>query len=103
MLLFVLPAVVQAQFNYKTVGGKITITKYTGTGGAVPIPSTINNLPVTSIGTNAFASCVTLTSVTGGAGIGLSVARGIVQAHGGTIDVHSVVSKGTEFIVTLPV
>ena len=64
MLLFVLPAVVQAQFNYKTVGGTITITKYTGTGGAVTIPSTINNLPVTSIGTNAFASCVTLTSVT---------------------------------------
>jgi hypothetical protein len=64
ILLFVLPAVVQAQFNYKNIGGKITITKYTGTGGAVTIPSTINNLPVTSIGTNAFASCVTLTSVT---------------------------------------
>ena len=46
--------VVQAQFNYKTSHGAITITKYTGTGGAVTIPSTINNLPVTAIGTNAF-------------------------------------------------
>ncbi len=39
---------------------------------------------------------------TGGAGIGLSVARGIVQAHGGTIDVRSVVGQGTEFTITLP-
>jgi signal transduction histidine kinase len=40
---------------------------------------------------------------TGGAGIGLSVARGIVQAHGGAIDVRSVVGQGTEFTITLPV
>jgi signal transduction histidine kinase len=40
---------------------------------------------------------------TGGAGIGLSVARGIVQAHGGTIGVRSVVGQGTEFTITLPV
>ena len=39
---------------------------------------------------------------TGGAGIGLSVARGIVQAHGGTIEVQSVVGQGTEFTITLP-
>ena len=39
---------------------------------------------------------------TGGAGIGLSVARGIVQAHRGTIDVRSVVGQGTEFTITLP-
>ena len=64
LLLLTLPTVVQAQFNYKTSHGAITITKYTGTGGAVTIPSTINNLPVTAIGTNAFASCATVTSVT---------------------------------------
>jgi len=64
LMILTLPVVAQAQFNYKSSGGTITITKYTGTGGAVAIPSTINNLPVTTIGTNAFASCATLTSVT---------------------------------------
>ena len=35
-----------------------TITGYTGSGGTVTVPSTINGVPVTSIGTNAFASNV---------------------------------------------
>ena len=64
LLLLTLPVVAHAQFNYKSSHGTITITKYTGTGGAVTIPSTINGLPVTAIGTNAFASCVSLTGVT---------------------------------------
>ena len=33
-----------------TNNGTITITGYTGPGGAVTIPGTINGLPVTSIG-----------------------------------------------------
>jgi hypothetical protein len=59
-----LPAVVQAQFNYTNTNGTITITGYTGPGGAVTIPSTINGLPVTSIGDWAFGGCNSLTSVT---------------------------------------
>ena len=53
-LLLALPAVVQAQFTYTTNNGTITITGYTGPGGAVTIPDTINGLPVTSIGDYAF-------------------------------------------------
>jgi signal transduction histidine kinase len=34
---------------------------------------------------------------TGGAGLGLAIARGIVQAHGGDIRVDSETSKGTQF------
>jgi uncharacterized repeat protein (TIGR03803 family) len=41
----------------------VTITGYTGPGGAVAIPSEINNLSVTSIGTNAFEGSTNLTSV----------------------------------------
>jgi hypothetical protein len=51
-------------FNYETNNGTITITKYTGPGGAVTIPSTINGLPVTSIGDCAFCGGGILTSVT---------------------------------------
>lgn len=38
---------------------------------------------------------------TGGAGIGLSVAKSIANAHGGKIEVTSELSKGSEFVVTL--
>jgi hypothetical protein len=48
------PAAVQAQFTYITNNGTITITGYTGSGGNVTILSTINGLPVTSIGDFAF-------------------------------------------------
>ncbi|MFZ0828789.1 MAG: leucine-rich repeat domain-containing protein [Verrucomicrobiia bacterium] len=57
LLLSLLPAAVQAQFTYTTNNGAITITRYTGSSGAVTIPGTINGLPVTCIGSGAFALC----------------------------------------------
>jgi len=54
LLLLSLPAAVQAQFNYVITNGTVTITGYTGPSGAVTIPGTINGLPVTSIGYEAF-------------------------------------------------
>ncbi len=39
---------------------------------------------------------------TSGAGLGLAIARGIVHAHGGDIQVESKVGKGTQFIFHLP-
>ena len=38
----------------------------------------------------------------GGAGLGLAIARGFVEAHGGTIAVQSKESRGATFTVTLP-
>ena len=64
LLLLALPAVVQAQFDYTTNEGAITITGYTGTNAVVIIPSTTNGLPVTSIGDGAFYYNTNLTSVT---------------------------------------
>jgi YD repeat-containing protein len=59
-----LPVVVQAQFNYSTNNGTITITGYTGSGRSVNVPSAINGLPVTVIGANAFSMQPSLTAVT---------------------------------------
>jgi signal transduction histidine kinase len=39
---------------------------------------------------------------TGGAGLGLAIARGIVQAHGGEIKVESQIGKGTQFTFYIP-
>ena len=39
---------------------------------------------------------------TGGAGLGLAIARGIVRAHGGDIDVESKVGMGTQFSFHIP-
>lgn len=52
-----------ADFAYTTNGSKITITGYTGPGGAVVIPGTITELPVGAIGYQAFLRCTNVTSV----------------------------------------
>ena len=51
-------------FEYEIIDGTIEITRYTGDGGDVVIPSTINGKKVTSIGYRAFQDCTTITNVT---------------------------------------
>jgi signal transduction histidine kinase len=43
------------------------------------------------------------TTKPGGLGIGLSVSRGLIEAHGGRISVHSEEGRGTTFEIRLPV
>ena len=86
MLLLAVPAAAQAQFTYTTSGSAITITGYSGPGGAVTVPAAINGHPVTgitnetftqtnissvsipasvtSIGSQVFAACFNLTAIT---------------------------------------
>ena len=40
--------------------------------------------------------------ITGGSGIGLTITKAIVEAHGGRIEVQSKVGEGTEFTIRLP-
>ncbi|WP_163191917.1 sensor histidine kinase [Clostridium thermarum] len=40
--------------------------------------------------------------ITGGAGIGLTISKAIVEAHGGCIGVESTIGEGTTFTVALP-
>src|SRR6266581_1921859 len=64
VVLLALPAMARAQFTYITNNGTITITGYTGPGGAVTIPGVIDGLPVTSIGQEAFNLVYNMTAVT---------------------------------------
>ena len=50
-------------FRYSSDGSAITITGYTGAGGAVTIPGTIADLPVRTIGDGAFSNKTNITSV----------------------------------------
>ena len=56
----------EGDYNYDTNpdGTSVTITGYTGPGGAVTIPGTLGGLPVTAIGNYAFYNESSLTSVT---------------------------------------
>jgi BspA type Leucine rich repeat region (6 copies) len=76
LLLLALPAVAQAQDAYSTnadgsiytystnANGSANIVAYAGPPWVVTIPTNINGLTVTSIGTNTFESDYSLTSVT---------------------------------------
>lgn len=49
--------------TYTVANEEVTITGYTGAGGAVDIPAEIEGKPVTAIGNAAFASATSITSV----------------------------------------
>jgi hypothetical protein len=57
------PATDVSAFEYTSDGTAVTITKYIGEYTEVVIPSTIDGLPVTKIGSSAFVNCSSLTSV----------------------------------------
>ena len=82
---------VPSQFTFTTNSGAIIITGYTGLGGAVTIPDTINGYPVTSIGFEAFYDCTNITSVA----IGTNVTSIGNQAFYGCSKLTSVIIPGS--------
>jgi len=49
-----------------------------------------------------FEPFFTTKDVGNGTGLGLSISYGVLQRHGGNIEVHSRVNEGSTFIVSLP-
>jgi len=56
-------ATVNGDFTYTVTNGQAQVTGYTGTGGAVTIPSTLGGAPVTSIGDVAFIRNANITTM----------------------------------------
>ena len=80
VLLFCCSSQVQAaqdgDYTYSLTNGKAEITKYTGAGGVVTIPSTLGGSPVTSIGYQAFYNCNGLISISLPQGV-INIGRGL--------------------------
>jgi signal transduction histidine kinase/CheY-like chemotaxis protein len=83
-------------------GGALTI-RTTAAGDTVRIAfeDTGPGIPPEILG-RIFDPFFTTKPEVSGTGLGLSVSLGIVQSHGGTIDVQSTVGQGSTFTVTLP-
>ncbi|OLN25569.1 N-acetylmuramoyl-L-alanine amidase [Desulfosporosinus metallidurans] len=58
-------AATDGDYTYTVTDGEVQITKYSGSGGIVTIPSTLSGFPVTSIGDDAFVdwSGTSITSI----------------------------------------
>ncbi len=80
-------------------GDALLVVATTPGDGAVEI-SVVDSGPGVAPGTELFTPFVT--TKPGGMGIGLSVSRSIVQAHGGRIWVEPAAGRGSRFAFTLP-
>ncbi len=82
--------------------GTITIiTSVDGGNAVIEFRDTGSGIPADKLG-SIFDPFFTTKPVGSGTGLGLSISYGIVQDHGGTIEVASEVGVGTTFSVRLP-
>lgn len=92
--------------RHTTAGGEITVhARRTGQGVEVSVRDSgegIRAEDLPHIFERFYRGEKSRNRGTGGAGLGLAIARGIVRAHGGDIRVESDIGKGTMFIFTIP-
>lgn len=83
--------------------GTITITsKATDKAIVISIADTGKGIPKKNLD-KLFDPFFTTKPVGKGTGLGLSISHGIIKDHNGTIEIDSIVGKGTTFTITLPI
>jgi PAS domain S-box-containing protein len=86
-----------------TEGGKVIVRTARCDGDAIRIEVIDNGSGIPpEVRQRIFDPFFTTKAIGQGTGLGLSISYGIVQDHGGRIDLESEVGKGTRFAVTLP-
>jgi two-component system sensor histidine kinase BaeS len=92
--------------KFTPAGGTVVVSVEEGTGGPeIRVADTgigIDPEDLTRVFERFFRVDSSRSRATGGSGIGLSIAKAIVDAHGGTLRATSAPGKGSEFRITLP-
>lgn len=117
------PGVDPARFDAKEIGRVLSnlvgnALRYTPEGGRIELGATVHadavRVEVQDTGQGIKAEDLphvferfyrgekSRSRATGGAGLGLAIAKGIVEAHGGSMGVESLPGNGTRFFFTLP-
>lgn len=102
----VLNNLISNALRHTPIGGEIKVHAWrTGTGVEVSVRDNgegIHEHDLAHIFERFYRGEKSRNRGTGGAGLGLAIARGIVHAHGGEIGVESARGKGTKFIFKIP-
>jgi signal transduction histidine kinase len=99
----ILSNAIQAIEGTGTIRIKTSLSNKSGQDFAVvSIKDSGNGMPE-DVRKRIFEPFFTTKDVGKGTGLGLSISFGVIEKHGGTIEVTSEVGKGTEFVITLPV
>jgi signal transduction histidine kinase len=93
--------------SYSGEGGTVTIAcEQTGNAVRISVADTGRGIPpedLPHVFERFYRVDKSRNKLTGGMGIGLSITKAIVEAHGGTIAAESEAGQGAVFILTLPV
>lgn len=105
-LVQVLSNLVSNALRYTPPGGTITLAgELRASGVALCVRDTGSGIApdaLARIFDRFYRADAARTGSQGESGLGLAIAKAIVEAHGGTISAASVVGKGTEFTIVLP-
>ena len=92
--------------NYTSTGGKIRLSAAQEDGHArIQVEDNGPGIPpqdLPHVFERFYRVDKSRSRATGGTGLGLTIARSLVEAHGGRIEAWSQVGQGTRFVVTLP-
>jgi two-component system sensor histidine kinase BaeS len=92
--------------RYTDAGGRVTVTvRRDGDAAVLEVADTgigIAAEDVARVFTRFWRGERSRSRATGGAGIGLSIVNELVTAHGGRVEVRSVLGEGSAFIVIIP-
>jgi heavy metal sensor kinase len=92
--------------KYTPAGGRVTLAlRREGNRARISVSDTgigLSPLEQAQIFTRFYRAAAARTQSGGGAGLGLCIAQSIAQAHGGSIEVTSLLGQGSTFTVVLP-